>query len=84
MDKTLKDIRTINLFDFGLLLLSFAGISWFVQGYYPIYSFCLVVIAIVAEVIRLLIQKHNYQNMSPTEKEIYLENRTLLSYRPRK
>ncbi len=78
------DLRTISLFDIVPLVLFFAGISWLLQVFHPLYSLCLVTIAILAEVIRLLIQKHNYQKMTPTEKEIYLENRSLLSYRPRK
>ncbi|NOY22081.1 MAG: hypothetical protein GXO70_01040 [Acidobacteria bacterium] len=84
MNRKLKDSRTINVFDFALLMLSLAGISWLLQGFVPLYSLCLVAIAILAEVGHLLIQKHNCQNMTPTEQEIYLENRTILSFRPGK
>ncbi|GEM_PF-3201547 len=83
MGRKLTDIRTTGLFDFLFIILCFAGISWFLQGFVPLYSLGLVSLAILAEVVRLLIQKHNYKNMTATEKEIYLENRGYLSYRPR-
>jgi Flp pilus assembly protein TadB len=84
MNSKSKGTHTINLFDFLVLLGCFAGIYWLVQGFIPLYSVGLVVLSILIEIARLLVQKHSYRHMTATEKEIYLENRTLFSYRPEK
>jgi len=78
-----KVILTL-LFDYGFLILVFAGISGLWKEGYSLYFLSPLAVAIVAELARLLIQKHSYQNMTPTEQELYRENRSLLSYRPGK
>jgi len=78
-----KVILTL-LFDSGFLILVFAGISGLWKEGYSLYFLSLLAVAIVAELARLLIQKHSYQHMTATEKEIYRETRTLFSYRPGK
>jgi len=78
-----KVILTL-LFDSGFLVLVFAGISGLWKKGYSLYFVSLLAVAIIAELARLLIQKRNYPNMTPTEQELYRENRSLLSYRPGK
>ena len=84
MNNKSKGHHTINLFDYLVLPGCFAGIVWLMQGFIPLYALGLVVLSILIEIARLLIQKHSYQHMAATEKENYRETRTLFSYRPGK
>jgi Ca2+/Na+ antiporter len=79
-----KTIRNQVLFVFAFLTVLFGGTWRLIKGQSPLYSICLFSIAIIGLLIHLLIQKHSYQKMSPSEQELYRENISLLMYRPGK
>jgi hypothetical protein len=83
MDRKERKIRALKPFDFMFFGMTGAAIGSLVMGYSVLYCLGILAIAFVGLLLRLVIQKHNYQNLTPTEKEIYLENRNGLEYRPK-